>query len=59
MLGLSGTGMMAMQGVGAVLAGVLAQALGATAHSAAIAAGERAAAGSEGTGERAAGGGEA
>jgi MFS family permease len=43
-LGLSGTGMLAMQGVGAVLAGVLAQALGATAHSAAIAAGIMAAA---------------
>src|ERR1700722_18338826 len=38
-LGLSGTGMLAMQGGGAVLAGALAQALGATAHSAATAAG--------------------
>jgi MFS family permease len=38
-LGLSGTGMLAMQGVGAVLAGALAQLLGATAHSAAAAAG--------------------
>ena len=43
-LGLSGTGMMAMQGVGAVLAGLLAQALGATGHSAATAAGLMAAA---------------
>lgn len=38
-LGLSNTVMMAMQGIGAVLAGTLAQALGATAHSAATAAG--------------------
>lgn len=42
-LGLSGTGMMAMQGAGAALAGALAQALGATAHSAATAAGVMAA----------------
>jgi predicted MFS family arabinose efflux permease len=38
-LGLNTAGMMAMQGVGAALAGTLAQALGATAHSAATAAG--------------------
>jgi predicted MFS family arabinose efflux permease len=38
-LGLSSTGMLAMQGAGAALAGALAQALGATAHSAATAAG--------------------
>ena len=42
-LGLSGTGMMAMQGAGAALAGALAQALGATAQSAATAAGVMAA----------------
>lgn len=42
-LGLNTTAMMAMQGAGAALAGALAQALGATAHSAATAAGVMAA----------------